>query len=636
MQANGALPEEENFRQLQSRKDQVLDAHHARSSKAAEIRELISSYKDAAIRSPQLAAQAKLALADLHTALNEEEPALSALAEIAGKESNKAVAKAAEIMLRMNSRRRNSRKVVQPTAENIRKIAGQISLAARPGFQRNRLDMFLAAFNRDYQLTLNKCEQNLRLKPAQTIIDLRRILAGKFPRQHPDLGKLISKCSREMEAGKGVDIIQTYRVLVHANAGRWKAFWSARKVKASVAGFLASASADEIMCFSMALKPMRHVGGFVQSVKIATLEELKRRLSSGSFSEPKQMIGYLAEAGNTLRFWQDAGWREDVLSSAERLAANRSDPQSRFVLGTVAFLRCDFKTAQSHFSAATEGEITVSTGAANYFLNLQPDDFARTLLANDSVILPDEPRSPAAIVACADSGYFNKFAKRYLNSFRDVGGQSRVHFHIAGTRAEVSETIADLQRSGSGHVSFSFENPPSASPAYYASMRFLRGPLFLERIAGRILLTDIDAVFIRNPDSDLRKMEEQKADVALRLIDSIRVVRDSGPNGKEFYRYPQLHPWHLAMAGYIYISGSPLGMTAANIIAEDLACHLSKAFSSGKQVWWIDQNSLFYSYRRLKTIDGLRLVNVEDIGTPFGFDYSQLRNLGGVTPVMKC
>ena len=121
----------------------------------------------------------------------------------------------------------------------------------------------------------------------------------------------------------------------------------------------------------------------------------------------------------------------------------------------------------------------------------------------------------------------------------------------------------------------------------------------------------------------------------MRLYDTVRIVREVNGTKRELYRFPKIDPWKQVNAACLMLRNTEGGMKAARMIAEDMAAYLARSFQSRRQSWWIDQNSLFYTYKRLSAVPGIRLLNIEDVGMPFGsFDYSDVRVAGGASPVM--
>ncbi len=195
---------------------------------------------------------------------------------------------------------------------------------------------------------------------------------------------------------------------------------------------------------------------------------------------------------------------------------------------------------------------------------------------------------------------------------------------MAGLLAEFAESQS---------VSFSFETAPYAIPAYYASMRFLKLPFFLDQVADEVVVTDIDVAFRSDPMSLFSSLEASEADLALRIYDRFRVVRETRPGGREIMRYPRIFPWAQINAACLAVRNTRYGHRAARQISEDMARHFAAVMASGRKAWWVDQNALFVSYQHMKTWSGLKILNVEEVGMPFGaFDYSQVRTLGSPAP----
>lgn len=631
------------LRRLDAQKVQLIQAHGPRSPQTDQIGALIRRYEEVADNSARHRVRAKLAVADLHVALGDAGSVLSALADVAehGDEvaKSKSVALAATVMSKVKSKK-FARSVNKENQGNLCDLAEKIASKSQDGYDLNRLRMFVASLERKPRIALALADDNLVLNPNAAVRDftvlVRNILRRKDYRKFlPEIGRILGARVAEFEGNGGRSFVQGMRLRFHSDPEGLSTLGLSSIDKMTSERFLTEASFDEVASFANGRELFLYVGEGDEEIKLAALEELRRRIAADPKAKSVSVLNYIRRASNTIRFWSDAAWRDEALAFVEVAAGGAGDHHLQMTMGIVAFLRQDYSAAGEYFIASVDGDTPFAgTGAASYFLNLPSDDQSRRFASQENVAFEARSRGSDAIVACADGGYLKRYAEGYLKSLRAVGSKALVHFHVAGDQSELEQFTTSLNLFEP--VSFSFETPPSTSPAYYASMRFLKAHLFLENIADRILLTDIDVVFRENPDVLLREVEARGADLALRMYDAVRIVRETGTDGKELYRYPRTTPWSQINAACLCLTNSPRGAIAAQMIAEDMAGHLSAVLASGKRAWWVDQNSLFFTYRRLLGISDIKIENIEEIGMPFGsFNYSTSRSVGGFNQVFQ-
>jgi hypothetical protein len=351
---------------------------------------------------------------------------------------------------------------------------------------------------------------------------------------------------------------------------------------------------------------------------------------------PRAVLEYLARASETISFWSDAEQRNRIFDDIFKVTASRRDEFASMVRGCVHFLRLEAREAFMNFNATLGlGNHFHGSGASSFFLNFNPDIDPNALLRIDVTGQWPAKRSDKALINCSDARYFCRFGPTYISSLRATGSEIHAHFHIAAPDDAAYALITSMSKSHA-NISFSFETPPLRIPAYYASMRFLRAPFFIRHIADAFFLTDIDFRFRRKPDTCFDHSNFAKIDVALRIYDRIRIIRSYDASNQEIYRYPRIYPWAQLPAGFVGVFATTKGEKAAGLLSLHMAQHLLQAMKNHSQFWWIDQNSLFHTYRVMRADGGFNIGNLEEVGLPFGhFDYREVRALGGSNPVLS-
>ncbi|QGP78900.1 hypothetical protein [Sphingobium sp. CAP-1] len=354
-----------------------------------------------------------------------------------------------------------------------------------------------------------------------------------------------------------------------------------------------------------------------EEIKLAIVEEYSRfALETQLTDVAKRMLECAAQ---TRKFWQDDGFRTDILAKMRLACTDESIGENCFLLGVDHFLSgSDRFVGYFSKSAMLVAQLALS-GASSLFDNLDETD--EHGLDRIETSFRDVSRVAAAYICCADLGYFARYAKAYAASARAVGGSVRLHFHIAAPTWEEAAAAVAAELADFDDISFSWERPAFALPAYYASMRFLRAEDFLRHVAEQVVLTDIDVTFTKSPDAFLKHLSDSDCDVAFRIYDRVRTVRQAVKPWGLIYRYPRLLPWSVVNAACLYLSDRNHSIVARQV-AQDMRRYLGRAIRTKDSAWWVDQNSLYTSLQTVKSREDVRIANIEDNGLPFGsFDY---------------
>lgn len=339
-------------------------------------------------------------------------------------------------------------------------------------------------------------------------------------------------------------------------------------------------------------------------------------------------------ASRTQRFWQDPAFRDPLLEEIASMIEQEQTGAADFIRGIVTFLQGGADIAEGHFASATDKSVVLAkTGASSVFADLTQED--EVALLDVDTDFSRVKRTGYAFVCCADLRYFERYAAKYLKSAREKGATIRLHFHIAAPTHHQAYRAFKKVMSGERNVSFSSEVPIFSIPTYYASMRFLRAPDFLAHVADRVVLTDIDVVFRGNANRFIKSPLFTDADLGLRIYDRVRKVSSYGRGSDKIFRYPRLLPWAQVNAAAVLLVATPSGLRAAEQVSRDMRRHLGRALKDRSSAWWIDQNSLLATLLTLRAEDGVRIVNLEDAGLPYGsFDYSGGETMPGNHPIV--
>lgn len=624
---------------LKARKENLLKVHGPRNPMDAKITQLIEEYNSISRDDEIIYSQSHLELCDLYLAKSEVLLALSSLAEASIHHSEKSAKKAAEIMSRISTKK-YTRSIKKFSAAEVRDAVAKIIDACETGFNKNKLQIYYYVFANDTNKALLFVGKNIVDNPKSGVPDfirLARMLSQRknFLKMLPALGKVINTHFQEIIDYGGRPLVQELEEKFRHDEDARNALALKAEYSTSFHDFVVDSTFHELINFINNSEAFLFADGTEEEDKNFLVDEFKRRVFEDDDLNYKLLFGLLQKASCTHRFWQSSEWRGDFLALLKSKFANSPDHYALTGLGVIAFLNGSDAEAKTHFSRSIEGDSPFSaTGATSFLSDVTHTSLSSKLLSLSDIMKSDSAFRERAIITCSDEIYFKRYAIKYLQSLRNTGSTCPVHFHIAGNKIRLKEfvsTIVDL-----GEVSFSYETPIERTPAYYASIRFLKAPYFVEKVAARVLLTDIDVTFRSDPDELLDQCVASNSDIMLRIYDKIRIVHQASMPQRPLYRYPRTYPWAQVNAACLCLTNTEMGKLAAEQIAQDMAGHLGSVLSRGKRAWWVDQNALLFTYRRLLANEAVKIGNIEDVGVPFGsFDYSDLRVVGGENPALS-
>lgn len=620
--------------ELDAETDRLLARQTVRNPLHREIGELIARY-DTLLDRPECVNRALLAIAKLQDAQADLVAAFEALCRVAEGDSPAFCKKAAARTLSLVRQLRTKKYRLQTKNSALRdamsrSIGRIIELTQNLDISR-QIEIHFLLFCGDLCGALDRSFQ-FALTHPNGVADFMTVAKVIFDRGHSaayidDLANMLHQLAPALRKAKNGTFLLDLRVGEHGiiiRDGRVASF-SLEEIKnamgsASKADIVALASDKSLFLFRYPE---------CEPIKQAILDRFLPLVSGANIIKK-----YFEKVAQTETFWADAAFRERVIDDMLHRLSWSDGPQAELTRGSIALMRGELTAAQAHFTRSIKkNTIFEETGATSFFIDLTAAD-EKDFTHIEADFTGVEPTS-TAYVCCADLGYFSRYARAYVTSLRNVGDETRVHFHLsAPSHAAAQEAVVE-HLGGFANVSVSSELSKLRIPTYYASMRFLRAPDFLAHVADRIVLTDVDVVFHRAPAAFTHAPVWNDADLGLRIYDKVRIVRQSVQSGRQLFRYPRLLPWTQVNAACVVLLKTKNGLMAANNIASSMHRHLGRALSGRDSAWWIDQNMLFTTLLDLKAVFGMRIVNIEDVGLPFGsFSYEDSVALPGGHPLL--
>lgn len=194
-------------------------------------------------------------------------------------------------------------------------------------------------------------------------------------------------------------------------------------------------------------------------------------------------------------------------------------------------------------------------------------------LSKDLETFADKP----VILCSSDSGYFSKYTKNLVLSLKGTEDIQTIHIHLINPTEEdliwidqncCADTIVSTEKSPEAYT-----NTPD-TPAYMASIRFIRTAYFIHKFKADYLIVDVDSIL--NSKRHLKHFYENADKVALYYVNNSPI-------------------WDKISAPFVYIPHTEAGIAFINRCASylDVTFHNT---SKSRGFWYIDQLALMGSY----------------------------------------
>ncbi|WP_429114183.1 hypothetical protein [Aeromonas veronii] len=209
--------------------------------------------------------------------------------------------------------------------------------------------------------------------------------------------------------------------------------------------------------------------------------------------------------------------------------------------------------------------------------NLKINEIEKDLVVN----IRSNKEKKYVILFSADSNYFKRFYKYSLYNI-DTNPDAIFHYHIVNPDSEVIDIVNSYDNEV---VNFSFEyvGDESLTKAYYASSRFLIAPKIMTIYQKPFFIFDIDSKLVGNLDNLFETGRWSREKLSLRVSPALEL------------------PWQKIVANAIYVPFNECGRTFLDRVARYLS--LSFSLNRDRQLWWIDQNAMFFAYESFERIE---------------------------------
>ena len=250
------------------------------------------------------------------------------------------------------------------------------------------------------------------------------------------------------------------------------------------------------------------VGGLGPAIDGATFEAALR-------ANPTDLVALLGLA-NVRR-------QAHRLHEAEQLCrtALKYHPDNPFAIGRLASIL--FSGSRYREASRLYQTISQSHDGVESVIRLRPE-FFDTLRAEPAHETPDVVSDePWELVICAgcDAKYFHRFADGLANSVARHRPSTVLHFHVVNPDDGITARIAAArQRLPILQIQLTLEQAPEALQGdslrtFFACARFLMLPDLLRRYRCPVLILDVDAVVLCNPQPLIDQLRGENADLAM-------------------------------------------------------------------------------------------------------------------------
>ncbi|MBD8555643.1 hypothetical protein IFT84_14120 [Rhizobium sp. CFBP 8762] len=616
----------------------ILSRHSARHPINQEIAKTVAGIKQIDFKPGADKAQAEILLSRLYRAVNSPIDAIEHL--------HSALTATNDVQLQETSLR-----LVNETAKELltKKYSRQVKDASANKKVANALKQVVEVAGHLPGSAQLRIYLSLLTRKAVSAIELAKTAAQDDPRFLRDFIATINKVmARSDFASLAAQVAEAVKDLAPSLASNgYFSFLIAVRIKSQSllvkVGRLAPVSLEEVLVFLRTAKS-KDISALARDKTIFLYsypddEEIKLAVLRYYYSKivkkrknAQVAKAYLEQCAKTIRFWAHAKFQAKVIEHVSACLGDDDGPDASIVRGSILLLeQKEALAAQAYGNSILSGTLYAETGATSFYDHLYA--YHRKSFTDRRADFSGVQHTDTAFVVCADVKYFERYALLYSNSLRNSGNQTRIHFHLSASSHQEALDAADKCLSGVKNVSISSESNDlkyTRMPTYYASMRFLQAPKFLKHVASRVFLTDIDVLFRVNPDEVINAKAWDAADVGFRIYDHVRVLKQSRFPHDTIYRYPRLLPWSQINAAFLALFDTERGQLIAERISDDMHRHLGRALINAKSAWWVDQNSLRKSLITIVNDELGRVVNIEDVGMPYGgFLYDGLQIMTG-------
>lgn len=198
-------------------------------------------------------------------------------------------------------------------------------------------------------------------------------------------------------------------------------------------------------------------------------------------------------------------------------------------------------------------------------------------------IAPLQTNKDICLFSC-DARYFLEFSDIPLRSARDVGWDVHFHFHIINPDESVKKALDKIVHEYD--ASYSSETVENPQKAYFASARYMLAHDILRQNAAALWIMDIDVKYKNSLDINFDQYGWDRHKPGVRYTSDLTL------------------PWQKMTANAMYIPNNDIGLEYTRLISLYL-CYYFYYSNSRKDLWWIDQNAIFFSLLHLQQNQGI-------------------------------
>lgn len=203
----------------------------------------------------------------------------------------------------------------------------------------------------------------------------------------------------------------------------------------------------------------------------------------------------------------------------------------------------------------------------------------------------DSSGKDVGVVFSCDAGYFKRFFESSLKSLRDKSKNYLALYLVINPDDEVLE-LAENYLGDDVKVLYFYSEAMRGGKSYYASARFYAAKFLMEKTGLPSFVFDIDTFFDSNIKDFFLSKEFDANKINMRISNVLSL------------------PWHKIPAGFLYVPNNNYGYEFIKNVCKFFDGIFNR--SSIRNLWWIDQNALFFAYKSMpidsfKSISGVLL-----------------------------
>ena len=243
----------------------------------------------------------------------------------------------------------------------VKTAVARILKNSKKGYDYNKLKVYGLLFQKNISGALKAAGDGFKYDPVLATRDLANVvktIISQFQYQDKsyfeEIGAVIGANLNVIKDSGGLAFIQGLREKFRNDEGKLQVLGLASTLsEESLAQFLKVGSLSEVLDFVNNKELFTYADAAEEDTKQLILETLRSRIRDNPDTHSRVVLLYLQKTSNTVSFWDNDKYRNELLDFVEEFLKGRDDYHAQMVLGISAFLKGDKRAAWNCFSACS-------------------------------------------------------------------------------------------------------------------------------------------------------------------------------------------------------------------------------------------------------------------------------------------